>query len=364
MGVPSFAELFGRAPVVAEAAHGRVNLIGEHTDYNGGFVLPVPIPQRTCVELAPRDDRLVRIVSAYDGGLVHTYALGTETKTGSWTDYVQGVTASLATAGFELRGFDARIASDVPAGSGLASSAALEVALLRALRAAFALALDAVGLALIGQRAENEFVGARVGIMDQLCAAVGVPGHAIFLDTRSMEWCLVLLPEMLDLIVIHSGITHAHAGGAYNQRRAECERASALLGVTMLRQVRVRDLPPPGRLPPPLDRRVRHVVTENERVQGAVQALRRGALRRLGQLLAWSHESLRDDYAVSTPEIDLLVELTAGQPGVYGARLTGGGFGGCIVALAEHGAGKAAAAHAVQEYNARTRLPARVLLPA
>ena len=363
MSLPSFAEIFRRSHMVVGEAHGRVNLIGEHTDYNGGFVLPVPMPQRTTVELAPRDDRRVRVVSALDGGVLHAFELGAEARTDGWTDYVAGVTAALAREGLRIHGFDARISSDVPAGSGLASSAALEVSLLRALRHAFPLDLDDVRLALLGQQAENEFVGARVGVMDQMSAAVGSRGHALFLDTRDLTWEQVALPDTTELIVIHSGITHANASGGYNERRAECERACALLGVASLRDLRVSDLPAVGVLPSPLDRRVRHVVTENERVLGAVQALRVGATRRLGQLLVWSHESLGADYEVSIPAIDLLVEITAHQPGVFGARLTGGGFGGSIVAVAERGMGRAAAEQAVSEYKARTGSEARVLLP-
>lgn len=364
MTMPSFVALFGRSATVSAAAHGRVNLIGEHTDYNDGFVLPVPIPQRTTVELSPRPDRLVRVASALDGGVVRTYKLGAEARSRDWTDYVQGVTATLAREGFGIHGFDARITSEVPAGSGLASSAALEVGLLHALRDAFALDLDDVRLALLGQRAENEFVGARVGVMDQMSASVGMADHALFLDTRELAWEHVALPNIIDLIVIHSGITHTNAAGGYNERRAECEQARAMLGIASLRDLRVGDLPPAGVLPPPLDRRVRHVVTENERVQGAVQALRAGAVARLGQLLTWSHESLRDDYEVSTPEIELLVSLAAGERGVFGARLTGGGFGGSIVAVAERGIGASVAQRVVEQFIARTGHGARVLLPA
>lgn len=361
--LPSFEELYGYAAAVTAAAHGRVNLIGEHTDYNGGFVLPVPIPQRTKVALAPRAGSTARLATALCPGPPREYILGEEERTGIWMDYVQGVTAIVRAEGLEIAGFDARIESEVPAGSGLASSAALTVALLRALRQAFHLDIDDIHLALLAQRAENEFVGARVGIMDPMVAVFGVPGTALFLDARSLEWQRVPMPDAIALIVIHSGITHANASGAYNARRAECERACALLGVVQLRDLRVRDLPPMGRLPPPLDRRVRHVVTENERVRGAVQALRLGAWRRLGELLTWSHESLRDDYEVSTPEIDQLVSLLAEEPGVYGARLTGGGFGGCIVAVADAAVATTAARTAATRYTAASGQAARVLLP-
>ncbi len=241
----SFAALFGRSPPVTADAPGRVNLIGEHTDYNQGFVLPMPIPQRTVAELAPRADEQVRAASASLTGEVEQYALGAETPGRGWLDYVQGLTWALRADGALILGFDLRVASSVPIGAGLASSGALEVAVLRALRAAFRLPLDDVELALLGQRAENEFVGARVGVMDQMAASLGVGGRALLIDTRSLEHRSVALPAGAELVVIDSGVAHRNRAGGYNARRAECERACALLGVRALRDLAAADLPSP-----------------------------------------------------------------------------------------------------------------------
>ncbi len=349
--------------VVAEAP-GRVNLIGEHTDYNAGFVLPTAIPLRTRVALAGRPDETVRASSAtVNAGRWHAYALGAEAPGRSWLDYVQGITWALRADGHALRGFDVRIRSDVPMGSGLSSSAALEVSLLRALRQAFGLQLDDVQLARIGQRAENEFVGARVGIMDQMAASLADEQTALFLDTRSLTYERIPLPPGADLVVVHSGVAHRHAAGDYNTRRAECERACALLGIAHLRDLGPGDLPRVALLPPPLDRRARHVVTENQRVLDAVQALRGGDLPRLGALFSASHASLRDDYQVSLPEIDLLVEVAGTQPDVYGARLTGGGFGGAVVILARARTGARVGEGIARAYAARSGRAPTVLVP-
>ncbi|HEY0478434.1 MAG TPA: galactokinase [Kofleriaceae bacterium] len=346
--------------MIATSAPGRVNLIGEHTDYNAGFVLPTPIPQRTRVELEPRADHRV-VVSSDQLGECRAYELGGERRTGGWIDYVQGCTFAARTAGHRLAGADLRISSDVPVGSGLSSSAALEIAVLRALREANALAIDDVALALLGQRAENELVGAPVGAMDQLVASVGAPGAALFIDMRTLETRAVPLPDA-DLVVIASGIQHDHASGGYRIRRAECEAAAHQLGVRALRDLELADLPRIAQLPEPLGRRVRHVVTENARVLAAVDAIDRRDLGRLGELLRESHASLRDDYEVSIPPIDVLVELAIAHPEIWGARLTGGGFGGSIVALARSGRGAAVARVIIEEYARRTGHVGQVLL--
>jgi len=359
----SFAALFGRSPPITADAPGRVNLIGEHTDYNQGFVLPMPIPQRTVAELAPRADEQVRAASASLTGEVEQYALGAETPGRGWLDYVQGLTWALRADGALILGFDLRLASSVPIGAGLASSAALEVAVLRALRAAFRLPLDDVELALLGQRAENEFVGARVGVMDQMAASLGVGGRALLIDTRSLEHRSVALPAGAELVVIDSGVAHRNRAGGYNARRAECERACALLGVRALRDLAAADLPQLAALPDPLARRVRHVVGENERVLAAVAALEAGDLVRLGALLDASHASLRDDYEVSTPEVDQLVEVARAQPETLGARLTGGGFGGAIVALVRRGGAAAVAERVTRSFTRRSGRSATVLVP-
>jgi len=349
--------------MIRASAPGRVNLIGEHTDYNGGFVLPAAIPQRTSVELSPRAETSVEAWSANFNERRH-YVLGREARTGSWIDYIQGVTAMLAEAGHRVTGFTLQIASTVPVGSGLSSSAALEIALLRALREAFDLPLEDVALARIGQRVENAFVGAPVGIMDQMACALADETHALFLDARSLAFERVAIPERAALVVLDSGVAHNHAAGDYRTRRAECERAAGLLGVPQLRDAAMGDLGRIASLPEPLNRRARHVVTENARVLETVAALIAGDLAAVGRLFSASHASMRDDFQVSVPEVDLLVSLAEAASGVHGARLTGGGFGGSIVALADRASARATAATIAAEYERRTGRTAAVLVPA
>jgi galactokinase len=367
-----FQTLFGRSSVVTATAPGRVNLIGEHTDYNGGFVLPTVIPQRTQVELAPSTGNSVRVWSdaLSRPAEIRTYTLGEETRLGNWLDYIQGVTKLLAAEGFRLTGCDVRIESTVPLGSGLSSSASLTVSLLRGLRSAFALVLDDVQIALLGQRVENEFVGAHVGIMDPMAVSLADSGTALFLDARSLAYERVPLPPGADLVVLHSGITHALTGGDYNTRRRECEEACQLLGISQLRDLVAGDLPRVNALPEPYNRRARHVITENGRVLAAVTAMRAHDLTRLGQLFYASHASMRDDYRVSIPEIDRIVELAHADRAIYGARLTGGGFGGAVVMLAHAGMGYAAADRVARAYVERQRaegvetlIEPRILVP-
>jgi len=359
----TFDALFGGAPEVRSDAPGRVNLIGEHTDYQGGFVLPLAIPQRTRVELRRRADRQVVVWSADDpsGGPPQTFALGGEQRGRGWVDYIQGVTVAAANAGHRLGGFDALFESDVPVGSGLSSSAALEVALLRALREAFALTLDDVALALIAQQSETEFVGARVGVMDQMASSLGETTSALFLDTRTMVYERVPLPSAARLLVIDSGVTHSHATGDYRVRRDEAEQAAHALGVPLLRDVSATD-PRVEQLSEPLRRRARHIVRENARVESAVVAMKRNDLSTLGALLFASHESLRDDYQVSVPAVDCLVELARGAPDVYGARMTGGGFGGSVVLLVRRDAAPQLAGDLARAYARATGRTARVLV--
>jgi galactokinase len=359
-----FVEVFGREPEVTVSAPGRVNLIGEHTDYNDGFVLPLAVPLRTSVAAARRDDGLVLVTSRErDDGEPAEYQLGRERARRDWLDYVQGVTAILRGAGHRLGGAALALESDVPLGSGLASSAALLVAVMRALRDLFKLDLDDLTLARLAQRAEVDFVGARVGIMDQLCASLGDEEHALFVDTRSLEYDRVPFPPSLALVVINSGVSHSNAAGEYNTRRGECERACELLGVASLRDLDVAALPRINALPEPLAARARHVVTENQRVLETVAALKDGRLDDLGPLLAASHRSMRDDYQVSVEEIDLLVEIADARSDVIGARLTGGGFGGSIVAITPNGQAATAGRAIVTAYRDRTGRPGRLLVP-
>jgi galactokinase len=360
-----FEQNIGRRADAEVSAPGRVNLIGEHTDYNDGFVLPLALPLETRVAIARRDDGLVHVISREqaDEGVVE-YRVGEEQAGRGWLDYVQGSTATLLDAGHRLTGFEMAIESDVPLGSGLASSAALLVAVMRAARQAFGLLLDDLTLARLAQRAEVEFVGAHVGIMDQLCASLGDQEHALFVDTRTLEVKRVPFPRNLEIAVINSGVAHSNAAGEYNTRRRECERACELLGVASLRDVGVADLPRIDALPLPLAGRARHVVTENQRVLDTVAALEAGQHSELGSLLAASHRSMRDDYEVSVAEIDLLVDLAADRSDVIGARLTGGGFGGSIVVVTPGGRAVEAGEAIAAAYRTRSGLAGRLLVPA
>jgi len=350
--------------VVAEAP-GRVNLIGEHTDYHQGFVLPTVIPQSTRVYLVARSDRTVRASSREMPGEAaeSVFVIGAETVTHTWLDYIQGVTFALRTVTTTLPGFDVRVESDVPLGSGLSSSAALEVSLMRGLRQLYDLRFDDVELARIAQRVETEFVGAPVGIMDQMVCSLGRPREALFLDTRTLAYEQVPIPPAAELVVINSGVRHQHAGGEYATRRRESFEAAARLGVDYLRDVTVKDLSRINTLPDTLARRARHIVTENQRVQDTVRALAAGDLVTVGALFYTSHASMRDDYDVSTPEVDALVELAKAEADVYGARLTGGGFGGSVVMLARAGSGAAVAARTRARYEEHGDRRGTILLP-
>lgn len=328
-GAHSFRRIFAADPETCAEAPGRVNLLGEHTDYNEGYVLPTVLPYATRVHATRADG----VVEAYAeiAGEVRRREPGC-LRDGTWLDYVAGCVWALGREGFEVPGLRIHIGRGVPVGAGLASSAALEVAALRALRALYGLAVDDLRLALIAHRAEVEYVGVRCGVMDQMVASLGRPGNALFLDTRSLRGELVPIPAGYRFVVVGSGVSRRLAEAGYNQRRAECEEAAAHLGVRALRDVSTGDLSRVDRLPSPLDRRARHVVTENVRVVAGVEALRAADPLAFGRLMLESHRSLRDDYQVSTPELDLLVDL-AMRHGALGARLTGAGFGGCIVAL-------------------------------
>jgi galactokinase len=362
---PTFAALFGREPEVEASAPGRVNLIGEHTDYNDGYVLPIAIPQRTQVQLAARDDRNVRAWTAEVTGANQelAFGLGIERVRALWIDYVQGVTTALAADDHAVGGFDAVIESTVPLGAGLSSSAALEVALIRALASRFSLPLSEVDVARLAHRAETRFVGVPVGIMDQMASSLATVDAALFLDTRSLAFERVPIPASVELLVIDSGLRHEHTGGEYRTRRAECEEAARLLGVPALRDVDAALLASRS-LDPLLMRRARHVVTENERVLEMRRALLDENVPAAGALMNASHRSMRDDFDVSTPEIDLLVSIAQGCDGVAGARLTGGGFGGCIVALVARGHAADIGAEVVRRYEHRGQGHPRVLIPA
>ena len=360
----SFHELFGGEPEVVARAPGRVNLIGEHTDYNDGFVLPAAIPLYTVVEVRRRPDRRIHVWStAFADAPPVAFDLDVSKAVGDWADYVRATIAMMRDRGVDC-GVDMRVDSHVPLGSGLSSSAALLVAAARALREAFSLAISDLEIALLARRAENEFVGAPVGIMDQMACSLGEEGAGLLIDTRSLRYERVALPDRAALLVIDSGIRHAHATGDYRLRREECQRAAVELGVGSLRDIGTEDLDRIHQLPPPLDRRARHVVTENARVLLTVAALRAGDLQRVGEIFAASHASMRDDFEVSTPEIDALVAAADRVAGVYGARLTGGGFGGSIVVLVEPSRSRDAGHEIIAAQQSRFPSHARVVVPA
>ena len=321
-------------------APGRVNLIGEHTDYNDGFVMPAAINLCTEAALKPRDDRMLSIQSESFSDCVSLDLDDQNPRPrGHWSDYVRGVALSLERAGYRLRGADLVIRSTLPVGAGLSSSAAIEVASGLALLGNSGLEMDRVELAKLCQQAENEFVGMRCGIMDQFIACCGKAGTALMLDCRSLEYRLLPLPENVRLVICNTLVKHELASSEYNTRRAECEAgvkhfASLLPGIHALRDVSVNDLERcGGDLDQQILKRCRHVITENARVIESAAALEQADLQTFGKLMAESHRSLRDDYEVSCLELDSMVDLALQIEGVFGARMTGGGFGGCTINL-------------------------------
>jgi len=321
-------------------APGRVNLIGEHTDYNEGFVLPATINFSTWVTLTPLEERRLEIFSEnFNEQVDFDFREVDPTPRDHWSDYVIGVAVMLQRAGHTLSGAKLRIRSEVPVGSGLSSSAALEVASACALVANSGLKIERVELAKLCRQAENEYVGARVGIMDQFVSLHGQSRQALLLDCRSLEYKLLPLSEEAQVVVCDTMVKHELAGSEYNQRRAECEAgvkhlAASLPNVTALRDMTLGQLAKYGSdLTEVIFRRCRHVISENARVLQAAQALEKKNLKLFGELMNESHRSLRDDYEVSCRELDLMVELANRVNGVHGARMTGGGFGGCTVCL-------------------------------
>jgi galactokinase len=338
-----FERQHGRAPRVFSAP-GRVNLIGEHTDYNDGFVLPMAIDRRTYVAAAPRGDRRVRAISRSQSDAFELdFDQPGPKQRGTWGDFVEGTAQALLERGLPLVGADLLIDSDVPAGAGVSASAALEMAIgLTLVSLAGRPDHDRVQLALAGQAAEHEYVGTLSGIMDQYISALGRSGHALLIDCRTLEPTPVPLALGTARIVIcDTRVKHDLASSAYNERRAQCheavERLSVKLpGIRALRDVSVGEFElHAAELPSPVRQRARHVVTEDARTLSAVQALTAGNLAEFGRLMVASHRSLQHDYEVSCPELDVSVDSALGVTGVYGARMTGGGFGGCAVMLVE-----------------------------
>lgn len=362
-----FLRLFQTEPTVLETAPGRVNLIGEHTDYNQGLVLPMSIPHRVYVGLSIAQDDTVAAYSdlACREGEAASYRLLGESRLGTWLDYVSGLTWALRQKGHtDLHtGLRLYIASDVPPGSGLSSSAALMVALLRAMAEAWRIPLPDREIAEIAWLAETQHVGVPVGVMDPLACSLCRPGHALLLDTQNRNTELLPIPKSFEWIVIHSGVTHHHTTGGYRARRKECETAESLLGVSSLRELTCADLGQADILPQTLLRRVRHVVTENARVRLAVRALSEGDADTFGLVLSEAHRSLRDDFEVSVAAVDELVCLAQADPAILGARMTGGGFGGAVVMLARPGQAQQAAERLMQQYRASTGLTPQQVMP-
>jgi galactokinase len=355
----AFEKQFGRKASTFRAP-GRVNLIGEHTDYNDGFVMPAAIGIYSYAAVAPRPDTQVQVHSQnfQETRLLDLNSLA-GAPTGHWSDYVRGVAAVLNSAGCSLVGADLLIASDVPIGSGLSSSAALEVSTALALLGVSGISLKRERIALSCQKAENEFTGARCGIMDQFISCFGKAGHALLLDCRSLEHELLPMSHAARIVICNTKIKHSVAGGEYNRRRADCETSVRYLqqflpGIRALRDVTLAELAEFGQgLQETAFRRCRHVVSENARVQSASAALKRGDLAQFGRLMYDSHRSLRDDYEVSCRELDVMVELASKIDGVFGARMTGGGFGGCTVNLVREDAVENFHSGITREYEAR-----------
>ncbi len=362
-----FRSRFGVEPRIYRAP-GRVNLIGEHTDYNDGFVLPAALDLATVAAIAPRSDRTLNIHSLMMGETVSFDLDEAEPKARKhWSDYVRGVAWVLEGAGgHRLTGADLMIDSTVPLGAGLSSSAALEVATGYALLGNSGLAVDLTRLALAAQKAENEFVGMRCGIMDQFIACHGAADHALLIDCRSLDRRLVPIDPAVRLVISNTMVHHEHAAGEYNLRRHDCEEgvrrlSAALPGIKALRDVsldeleRHRDL-----LTPVIYRRCRHVVSENERTLSAADALASGDVVRFGELMNQSHVSMRDDFEISCREVDQMVALNQAVDGVHGARMTGGGFGGCTISLVATEAVEAFRHSVAKGYEAATGLKPQI----
>jgi len=329
-----FSERFGEEPQLVVRAPGRVNLIGEHTDYNDGFVLPLAIDRAIWIAARPRDDGQVVVHSInYDEpGTFSVEDLGEKGE--GWIEYLKATAWSLKDAGHKLAGFEGIVTGDVPLGAGLSSSAALEMATARMFAAVSDLDWDPAVMAKLGQRAENEWIGVNCGIMDQLISAAGRSNHALLIDCRSLETQPVPFPPGVAIVVLDTSTRRGLVDSAYNERRSQCEAAAEHFGVPALRDVTLGMFQNNGQsIDETTRRRALHVVTEDERTMMAVDAMRRGHLSALGQLMNQSHESLRDDYEVSSDALNAMVECARAHKACYGARMTGAGFGGCAVAV-------------------------------
>lgn len=330
----SFASYFNSESEIIVRAPGRVNLIGEHTDYNDGFVLPMAIDHAVWLALRPRDDRTVRLFSL-DLETEAVFELDSLTKGSDWIEYPKSIAYELMKAGYELRGFDAVMTGDVPRGAGLSSSAAVELAVARAFAAVSGIEWDAPKMAKLSQKAENEWVGVNCGIMDQMASAACKEGHALFLDCRSLEIQHAPLPQGISIVILDTSTRRGLVGSAYNERRSQCEEAARWFGVKALRDVSVEEFNKSSKngLNELAEKRARHIITENARVLEAMEVMKAGNVKRLGELFNASHDSLRDDFEVTNDALNIMVDCAREQASCYGARMTGAGFGGCAVAL-------------------------------
>lgn len=349
----NFQKIFNQLPETEASAPGRVNLLGEHTDYNDGFVLPTAIPQKTTVQIGFSQDGEHHF---YSEDLDDKVSISKNNTPSGFASYIFGCIDILKKQGFEIPPLNLYVKSSVPMASGLSSSAALEVATLRGLRQLLNLDINDVKIAQIAQQAEIQYAGVQCGIMDQMASSLADTEHMLFLDTRTLERQVLSFPNGAEIVVIDSGVPRTLAGSGYNQRRAECEQAAQLLGVKALRDI--TDMSG-VELPDTLQRRTRHVVTEDNRVLEVLQGV---SPERFGELMNASHASLRDDYEVSVPALDMLVEILQKTPGVFGARLTGAGFGGATVAMVAAGEGKNIAQTVLEEYN-NTGNTGQILVP-
>lgn len=353
-----FNDLYEGEPLLVQAP-GRVNLIGEHTDYNEGFVLPAAIGFQTRVAIGKRNDRRLVVTSENYGERIELdLDQLPQRSNGHWSDYVTGVVRGLKGRVDEVPGANLLLNGDVPQGAGLSSSASLEVALCKAFLELAGKTLDGVAIAKLCQHAENEFIGARCGIMDQFISMHGKKNHALRLDCRTLDSRLLSIPPETSLVICNTMVRHSLAAGEYNNRRKECELAARFFAqripcVKSLRDVTTSDFEKfADQLPERIRKRCQHVLTENARVLQASDALEQGDLKLFGRLMAGSHASLRDDFEVSSRELDLMVELAEGQPGVYGARMTGGGFGGCTINLVQETNASKFKEHLAEAYKA------------
>ncbi|NOH64267.1 galactokinase [Vibrio sp. RE88] len=334
----SFKQVLNYQPSHIIQAPGRVNLIGEHTDYNDGFVLPCAINYQTVVAAAKRDDSRVRIIAVDYDDQVDEFDLAEEItfqQDKMWANYIRGVVKFLLQRGYDIQGADLAVSGNVPQGAGLSSSAALEVVIGQTFKVLYNLEMTQAEVALNGQQAENEFVGCNCGIMDQMISAEAMENHAMLLDCRSLETQPVSMPEDVAVMIINSNKQRGLVGSEYNTRREQCENAAQRFGVKALRDVTIEQFNAQSEmLDDVVAKRARHVITENDRTLEAADALRTNDLKRMGELMAQSHASMRDDFEITVFEVDTLVEIVKSVIGEQGGvRMTGGGFGGCIVAL-------------------------------